>query len=104
ELADRVRQRAENGKQVVLVTSDTAGSGKSTTATLLAQSLSRDCGLRTVLVDVNHGCPVLGDRLLGIDLPHGWESVVRGDQPLGEALFESKQESLVLLPQLNGGD
>jgi capsular exopolysaccharide synthesis family protein len=91
-----LRFAAATPPQVVLVTSGTAGEGKSTLALSLALSAAR-AGQRTVLVDADMRRPAIA-RMLGLSSGRGLEDVLRGSASLAEALVAEPSSGLQVVP------
>jgi capsular exopolysaccharide synthesis family protein len=82
--------------RVVLVTSATAGEGKTTLASALASSLAR-AGRKTLLLDGDLRRPTV-HQLFEVPLQPGFSEVLLGEIEVAEAATESTQENLSLLP------
>ncbi|MFO1056288.1 MAG: polysaccharide biosynthesis tyrosine autokinase [Dongiaceae bacterium] len=95
-----VRFAAATPPKVVLVTSGTAGEGKSTLALSLALSFAR-AGQRTVLVDADMRRPAIG-RMLGLTVGRGLEDVLGGGAALNDALVTDPASGLWILPARAG--
>src|ERR671925_94603 len=86
----------EGGIDFLLVTSPAPGDGKTTTAALLSESLSR-LGMRVLLVDADLRRP--GVAKIGRMKPEpGLSHVLRGDTSLSEAVRDGWTENLSVLP------
>ncbi|MBS0209500.1 MAG: hypothetical protein JSS27_11140 [Planctomycetes bacterium] len=96
ELARRNYQQ----RKVLLVTSYQRGTGVSHVALCLAR-VAASAGLRVVLVDAHFRQPQLAD-LLALAPTVGWSEVLRGEQPLSEALVDSPSEQVTVLPLADG--
>ena len=83
--------------RVVVVTSPSAGDGKTTTAAHLALAACRDLGRRVVLVDGDLARPRLARRL-GVEARRGVADVLRGEALLGEVLWRLGDDGLEVLP------
>jgi len=82
--------------QTVMVTSATAGEGKTFSATQLAASLAR-AGRRTLLVDANLRRPAL-HQAFGLDPGPGLSEVLRGAATLPSAICAAPPDRLWVLP------
>jgi Mrp family chromosome partitioning ATPase len=88
--------RSHQNRKTVLISGCREGDGRSTFAMALARVVATR-GLRVALVDADFGHPQLGE-LLGVVVQTAWEDVFAGGESLEEALIESMQERLTLLP------
>lgn len=96
-LADRLLEvRARRNLKVILFTSCHRAEGRTTLVLTLARALARR-PLKTLLVDADLSGPMLA-RSLGIRPIVGLDDVVEDGQALGEALIESPDERLWILP------
>jgi capsular exopolysaccharide synthesis family protein len=82
--------------RVVMVTSATAGEGKTTLASALASSLAR-AGRKTLLLDGDLRRPTVHE-LFEVPMQPGLSEVLLGEIEVAEAAVESPQENLYLLP------
>jgi capsular exopolysaccharide synthesis family protein len=82
--------------RVVMVTSATAGEGKTTLASALASSLAR-AGRKTLLLDGDLRRPTVHE-LFEVSMQPGFSEVLLGEVEVSEAAIESPQENLYLLP------
>jgi Mrp family chromosome partitioning ATPase len=80
----------------VLVTSAVPGEGKSTTAAQLAIACAQ-LGRKVLLVDANFRRPAL-HKLFGEDATAGFADVLQGKKSYAEAIRESEQPRLFLMP------
>jgi Mrp family chromosome partitioning ATPase len=84
--------------RVLLVSGSRKQEGRTTLSLLLARLFARR-GVKTVMVDADFDQPQLAERL--DVLPQaGWEHVLEGALPLAEAMIESVQDRMSLLPLL----
>lgn len=96
-LADRLLEvRAQRNLKVILFTSCHRAEGRTTLVLTLARALARR-PLKTLLVDADLAGPMLA-RSLGLRPIVGFDDVVENDQALGDALIESPNERLWILP------
>jgi Mrp family chromosome partitioning ATPase len=96
DVAKRLSDSARRGCQVVCVTGSHRGEGRTTALLCIARRLAA-AGHGVVMVDADFQHPRLADYL-GLDVPAGWESVLRGDIPTSEATVLSRTDQLALLP------
>lgn len=94
-LADRVASEAGGGRNVIGFVGDCAGSGCTTLLLCVAKHLAE--GLRVVVVDANGGNPSIA-RDLGLLPDVGWKDVAAGRLPLADALIDSVNDGLAVLP------
>ena len=94
-LAGRVESEAGGGRNVIGFVGDCAGSGCTTLLLCVAKHLAE--GLRVVVVDANSGNASIA-RDLGLLPDVGWKDVVAGRLPLVEALIDSVNDGLTVLP------
>jgi succinoglycan biosynthesis transport protein ExoP len=87
-----------NKQQVrnVLMTSATAGEGKSTAAAHLAVA-SAQAGQRVLLIDANLRRPALHNAF-GIANTIGLSEVLKGERPYSEAIVETGEQGVFLMP------
>lgn len=83
-------------RQVLLVTSAMPGDGKSTLVANLGLTAAR-LGYRTVLIDADARKPAL-HRFFGLSNDVGLSDLLAGEIELEQAIFESKQARLHILP------
>jgi len=88
--------RSQQGRRSLLVTGCARGEGRTTLLLTLAHVAGLR-GLRTVLVDLDFGHPELASQL-GLAPEVGGEEILGRAMPLAEALIESPDEGLTLLP------
>jgi capsular exopolysaccharide synthesis family protein len=84
------------GTRVLLVTSPTAGEGKTVTAANLALSLAQGQERRVCLIDANLRAPRI-DRMFGVPWQPGLSEVLAGRNPLDEAIVQIEGSSLSIL-------
>lgn len=81
--------------KILLVTSSSAGEGKTTSASTLATYFAQ-LGKRVLLVDADLRNPRLG-KAMGLRAEHGLSSVLAGASPLHEAIVRSETPGLDVL-------
>ncbi len=104
DLADGVSAGISLGQKVIAVCGCRQGNGCTTLLLCAAERLASR-GLKVVAVDADFEQPLLGRRL-GLLPEIGWQDVLCGLLPLEEALIESIEERLTVLPlqgQASGG-
>jgi Mrp family chromosome partitioning ATPase len=84
------------GRKMLAVTGCRRGDGRTTVAMCLAKQLA-DSGARVALVDADFRHPQLAERL-GVVPSAGWDDVLANDLPLTEAMIESTEDRLTLMP------
>ena len=87
---------AKRGENLVLITSHGRGEGRSTLMCCLIRLLAAG-GLSSALVDADFGHGQLA-RQLRLLPQAGWAGVLTGELPLAEALIESVEDRVTLLP------
>jgi Mrp family chromosome partitioning ATPase len=92
ELAEASRRH----RKLVAVTAAHRGEGCTAVTTALAKALA-DEQQRVILVDAHFGAPGMSDSL-GLAPQVGWEDVLSGEKPLTEALIESLEDRITVLP------
>lgn len=95
ELAERIRQ----GRKTLVVTGCERGEGRTTLVLALAR-LASNRNLRTAIVDADLRSPQTAEHL-GLRPELGWDDVVAEHLPLADALIESNEDRLTLLPLRN---
>jgi capsular exopolysaccharide synthesis family protein len=95
-----VRFAAASPPKVVLITSGTAGEGKSTLALSIAISAAR-AGQRTILIDADMRRPAVA-RMLGLAAGRGLEDVLGGSAGLPETMVTDSASGLRVLPARGG--
>jgi Mrp family chromosome partitioning ATPase len=96
QLCDGMVDITVQGHKVVAFTAYRRGEGV-TTLTLCAGQALAQRRLRVVIVDANLANPQLAHRL-SLAPEIGWEEVLSGQLPLGEAVIEAIEDRLALLP------
>ena len=94
-LADCVDMQAEKGRKIIGFVGDKSGSGCTTLLLSVARRLARRC--RVAIVDANRDNPGIS-RDLGLLPDVGLKDVAAGHMAIDEALIESLDDSLTLLP------
>lgn len=87
---------ARRHRKMVAVTAAHRGEGCTAVALALARALAEQ-QQHVILVDGHFDAPALSETL-GISAQVGWEDALSGDQPLAEALVESLEDRLTVLP------
>lgn len=95
QLAEALKQ-THGRRKAVAVTAPVRGGGATTVLLCVAQRLAM-AGVPTVAVDVDLVRPQLG-QMLGLEPEAAWEEVLAGREPLDEALIESIEDRMVVLP------
>lgn len=96
ELEERIR----GGRQTLIVTGCERGEGR-TTLTLALGRLLANRGLRTVLVDCDVRAPQMAEAL-GVRPELGWDDVYAERLSVTDALIESLDDRMSMLPMRNG--
>ncbi len=94
-VAHGVDIQAKKGGKMIGFISDQAGSGCTTLLLSVARRMAQRC--RVALVDANYNNPCMA-RNLGLLPDVGLKDVTAGRVPVAEALIESLQDRLALLP------
>jgi Mrp family chromosome partitioning ATPase len=95
-LARALTAASRQGQKLVLVTGCARGEGRTTLSLTLGRALASPAR-RILLVDADFEHSQLADAL-GVLPQVGWDDVLWGNQPLAEALIESLDDHLSLLP------
>ncbi|MBX3411662.1 MAG: hypothetical protein KF708_03000 [Pirellulales bacterium] len=101
-LADALVAAGHDGHNRVVFTGTCSGAGCTTIALAVARRLAAD-GHSVVLVDANWRHPQLAARL-GMRPECGWREIVEERLPVDEALVESRDDRLSLLPLVERSD
>ena len=96
ELEERIR----GGRQTLIVTGCERGEGR-TTLTLALGRLLANRGMRTVLVDCDVRAPQMAEAL-GVRPELGWDDVYAERLSVTDAMIESLDDRISLLPMRNG--
>ncbi len=83
-------------RKVIAVTAARRGEGCTMVTMALAKALAEQ-QQRVILVDAHFDAPSLADNL-GLATQVGWEDTLSGEKPLAEALVESLEDRLIVLP------
>lgn len=83
-------------RKLVAITAAHRGEGCTAVALALAKTLAQE-NQRVAIVDAHFDAPGLADQL-GVVVQHGWEEPLAGEKPLVEALVESLEDRLTVLP------
>jgi len=83
-------------RKLVVVTAARRGEGCTVVTLALAKALAEQ-QQRVILVDAHFDAPGLADRL-GLATQVGWEDALSSGKPLTEALVESLEDRLIVLP------
>jgi len=97
-LADALRVAGAQGKRVLGLGGCRRGEGATTIALAAARRLGQD-GLRVALVDADFRNPQLAERLQLLP-QSGWAETLDGSLPLEEAVIETADGQIALLPQI----
>jgi Mrp family chromosome partitioning ATPase len=95
-LARALTAASRQGQKLVLVTGCARGEGRTTLSLALGKALASPAR-KILLVDADFEHSQLADAL-GVLPQVGWDDVLWGNQPLAEALIESLDDHLSLLP------
>ena len=98
--AEELEDRSRAGRKTLLVTGTERGEGRTTLVLALAR-LAANRGLRTVVVDLDLHSPQVAEQL-GIRPELGWDDVQAERLRIDEALIESIDDRVTLLPLRNG--
>ena len=93
--AGELAEASRRYRKLVAITAAHRGEGCTAVTLALAKILAEQ--QRVVLVDAHFDAPTLADRL-GVAAQVGWEENLAGDKPLIEALVESIEDRLIVLP------
>jgi Mrp family chromosome partitioning ATPase len=99
EFARELQDRVHAGRQTLIVTGVERGEGRTTVLLALAR-LAANRNLRTVVVDVDLASPQLAEQL-GLRPELGWDDVYAERLPATDALVESVDDRLTVLPLRN---
>jgi Mrp family chromosome partitioning ATPase len=101
-LVNLLAARCREGNRSLMVSGCRRGEGRTTLVMALAQMAAAN-GLTTAIVDADFRHPELAE-LMGVEPQIGAEEVLSGGQPLADALIESVEEHITLLPLLSPVD
>jgi Mrp family chromosome partitioning ATPase len=95
-LADGLAGGLAEGRRVAALAGCRRGEGCTTLLLCAARRLA-ERGLKVIMVDADFDTPALARRL-GLLPETGWEDVLAGRLPVGEAVIESHADGLAVLP------
>lgn len=95
-VADEVWNQVRSGRNVVSIAGCRSRQGRTTIALSLASRLA-ELNLRVLVIDANLIDPAVA-RTLGVAAHLGWDDVVASHLPIGEALIESMDDRLTIMP------
>jgi Mrp family chromosome partitioning ATPase len=95
-LADGLAGGLADGRRVAALAGCRRGEGCTTLLLCAARRLA-ERGMKVMMVDADFDTPALGRRL-GLLPETGWEDVLAGHLPVGEAVIESHADGLAVLP------
>jgi Mrp family chromosome partitioning ATPase len=95
-LADGLAAGLSDGRRVAALAGCRRGEGCTTLLLCAARRLA-ERGMRLIMVDADFDSPALARRL-GLLPETGWEDVLAGHLPVGEAVIESHGDGLAVLP------
>jgi Mrp family chromosome partitioning ATPase len=95
-LADGLADGPAEGRRVAALAGCRRGEGCTTLLLCGARRLA-ERGLKVIMVDADFDAPALARRL-GLLPETGWEDVLAGRLPVGEAVIESHADGLAVLP------
>jgi Mrp family chromosome partitioning ATPase len=98
--AAQLAERAALKKACLAIAASQPGDGCTTIALATAKRLAAD-GMQTAIVDADFRNPALA-RSCGIAIQTGWNDVLNGDLPLGEALVSATRDGVTLMPWRGG--
>lgn len=98
--AEELMERRREGRNTLVVTGALRGEGRTTLVLALAR-LAANRGLRTVLVDADLRSPQLAEQL-GLRPETGWDDVQSERLSAADALVESLDDHVALLPLRSG--
>lgn len=96
QIAENMSQAVGSGLKSVMVTSATAGEGRSTVAIGMAMAAAA-AGIQVALVDADVEDPTLADDLR-LDLEYGWVDSIRGGLPIREVAVHAVEDGVTLIP------
>jgi Mrp family chromosome partitioning ATPase len=98
--AEELDQRRREGRNTLVVTGAMRGEGRTTLVLALAR-LAANRGLRTIVVDADLRSPQLAEQL-GLRPETGWDDVQSERLPAADAVVESIDDHVSLLPLRSG--
>jgi len=96
DLAQQLLAESALGRKAIALAGACRGEGRTTLALVLAQRLA-DAGAKVLLVDADFDSPQLAARL-GLGVAGGWQQALENGEPAWEAMIESLDDHLALLP------
>jgi Mrp family chromosome partitioning ATPase len=101
DVGKRLANAAQDGLNILAITSTRRGEGRTTLALCLARAAAQ-AGVKVALVDADMENPQLINEL-GVEAACGWQDVVLGTQPLAEAAIVSLDDRFTFFPWTPGG-
>jgi Mrp family chromosome partitioning ATPase len=101
DVGKRLANAAQDGLNILAITSTRRGEGRTTLALCLARAAAQ-AGVKVALVDADMENPQLINEL-GVEAACGWQDVVLGAQPLAEAAIVSLEDRFTFFPWTPGG-
>jgi Mrp family chromosome partitioning ATPase len=101
DVGKRLASAAQDGLNILAITSTRRGEGRTTLALCLARAAAQ-AGVKVALVDADMENPQLINEL-GVEASCGWQDVVLGTQPLAEAAIVSLEDRFTFFPWTPGG-
>jgi Mrp family chromosome partitioning ATPase len=101
DVGKRLASAAQDGLNILAITSTRRGEGRTTLALCLARAAAQ-AGVKVALVDADMENPQLINEL-GVEATCGWQDVVLGTQPLAEAAIVSLEDRFTFFPWTPGG-
>jgi Mrp family chromosome partitioning ATPase len=95
-VADKVWSQAQAGRNVVSVAGCRPRQGRTTIALALAKRMA-EMNLRVVVIDANLTNPSVA-TMLDVAAPLGWDDATASQLPVSEALIESMDDRLTIMP------
>ncbi|MDZ4780048.1 MAG: AAA family ATPase [Planctomycetia bacterium] len=96
---DVLTEQIQRGRKMLAVTGCRRGDGRTTVTMCLAQQLA-ERGLSVALVDADFRHPQLAEQL-GVVPSAGWDDVLQSNLALNEAMIDSTQDRMTLVPLRN---
>ncbi len=95
-LAEQLLSESALGRKVIGLIGSRTGEGRTTLALVLARRLA-DSGAKVLLVDADFESPEMAARL-GLGIQSGWPQALAGGHSPWEAMIESLDDRLAILP------